>query len=921
MSEPFDAYRKWLGIPPKDQPPNHYRLLAVELFEDDPDIISNAADRIMAHVRTFQAGPHSAESQRLLNELAGARRCLLDPGQKSAYDQMLRDRLLTAPTPGKQSSAPVPVAPIRPVAAPVPVAQPYVPAPPAAAPLPADPGAFAPAISTTALPRRRVGWHAPLGVLIVGSTLVVCAYYLRQWNLERTATSAASSGDVAQQPASPQEPRRAAAQSGAASSPVQKTAAASPAGNAQASTVETARGPATSKRSPPANYRRAPRVNLLRLIDPERDAVKGAWRLEQGRLLSPEEIAPRLAIPFRLPPEYALTVVVKRLQGDDAFAVGFVAGQVKATAIVDGWRGAASGLHLLDGRSAKDNVTTRLGQALSNDKPNTLVYDVSPSSIRVTCNGEALLDFEGDLNRLSWPEDFGPPVPARLELIGSSNARFAIERLELTVVSDPGKIAGPIRQPKPSEMPAETSSANTEPKDDHRTLAGLLNGPESKSEPPAKKELSKAERQVRELFREQLADAKLPDQKRALAEMLQGRALTAQNEPAVRFVLLKLASEAAIEGGHAADAMEALDELARWFDVDAGELKLEALNKTNKMANSRPLKQEVIKSAMDLVDQSTEEDAYDIASKAAVVALGAARPLKDSRLMKEIADKKREVERLGRLYASLADSLARLEADQDDAEANAEVGKFYLLTKQQWNRALPLLARGSDAAYRSLAQRDLQKPSSASAQKELADGWWELARLERGAAKPALLRRAGDWYRRAAPFLPALERELAEKRIQEANAEGDAEGANLMFLADMTEESFSTDTNRLEKGRDDAGNELKVNGQPSPKGLMMQPPREGIARVVYAVNKKAKLFTADVGVNPFPYDAPSSPLTFMLLGDGAVLWTSPPIASPEQVLHCEVGVGKVINLELRVLCPKSNAGAKAVWIEPRLTLK
>ncbi len=103
-----------------------------------------------------------------------------------------------------------------------------------------------------------------------------------------------------------------------------------------------------------------------------------------------------------------------------------------------------------------------------------------------------------------------------------------------------------------------------------------------------------------------------------------------------------------------------------------------------------------------------------------------------------------------------------------------------------------------------------------------------------------------------------------------------------MFLADMTETSFSTDTNRLEKGHDDAGSELKVNGQPSPKGLMMQPPREGMARAVYSLDKKAKLFTADVGVNPFPYNAPSSPLTFVLLGDGAVLWTSPLIVRPSR---------------------------------------
>jgi hypothetical protein len=32
----FDPYCQWLGIPAKDQPPNHYRLLAIELFEPNP---------------------------------------------------------------------------------------------------------------------------------------------------------------------------------------------------------------------------------------------------------------------------------------------------------------------------------------------------------------------------------------------------------------------------------------------------------------------------------------------------------------------------------------------------------------------------------------------------------------------------------------------------------------------------------------------------------------------------------------------------------------------------------------------------------------------------------------------------------------------------------------------------------------------
>lgn len=90
MSENFDAYHVWLGIPPAEQPAHHYRLLGLQLFESNPDVIDHAADRQMAHLRSLQAGRHSQESQQLLNEVSAARCCLLDPAQKERYDDDLR---------------------------------------------------------------------------------------------------------------------------------------------------------------------------------------------------------------------------------------------------------------------------------------------------------------------------------------------------------------------------------------------------------------------------------------------------------------------------------------------------------------------------------------------------------------------------------------------------------------------------------------------------------------------------------------------------------------------------------------------------------------------------------------------------------------------------------------------------------------
>ena len=92
----FDPYHRWLGIQPHDQPPHHYRLLALSLFESNPDVIDEAADRQMACVRMKQGGQYAALAAKLLNELTAARICLLDPAKKRAYDAALREQQAAA---------------------------------------------------------------------------------------------------------------------------------------------------------------------------------------------------------------------------------------------------------------------------------------------------------------------------------------------------------------------------------------------------------------------------------------------------------------------------------------------------------------------------------------------------------------------------------------------------------------------------------------------------------------------------------------------------------------------------------------------------------------------------------------------------------------------------------------------------------
>ena len=181
-SPQFDPYYVWLGIPPKFQPPDHYRLLGIEQFESDPKVINSAADRQMAHVRTFQAGKNSHLSQKLLNELSAARGCLLNPGTKSAYDKSL-----AAAVP-----APLNIVPPPPLPVPTPIAS-----PPAAVaePLPwpilvANPSSdLAPIAVSRAVAKKRAKPVSRHGMWLIagGAPLLIVVAVLVAMSMNRSA--------------------------------------------------------------------------------------------------------------------------------------------------------------------------------------------------------------------------------------------------------------------------------------------------------------------------------------------------------------------------------------------------------------------------------------------------------------------------------------------------------------------------------------------------------------------------------------------------------------------------------------------------------------------------------------------------------------------------------------------------------------
>lgn len=104
LTQPFDPYHNWLGIPEQERPISYYRLLGLAPFESNENVIEAAVDQRLAFLRTKTLGPHAAFAEQLMGEIVRARAVLLDPEKKRSYDaaltKLLQDNRLAVPAEG-----------------------------------------------------------------------------------------------------------------------------------------------------------------------------------------------------------------------------------------------------------------------------------------------------------------------------------------------------------------------------------------------------------------------------------------------------------------------------------------------------------------------------------------------------------------------------------------------------------------------------------------------------------------------------------------------------------------------------------------------------------------------------------------------------------------------------------------------------
>lgn len=277
-----------------------------------------------------------------------------------------------------------------------------------------------------------------------------------------------------------------------------------------------------------------------------------------------------------------------------------------------------------------------------------------------------------------------------------------------------------------------------------------------------------AEKLVKDVFAAEYAKTGADDRRALAAELV--RQSDSDNDTASRYVLLREARDIAVGAGDFATAAQAIDAMADSFDgIDAVDMKLAALLQSSKAANG-PGAEQCVEVLMDLSDEALEREDIEAAAKVMKQGEALLRKAKHPKLTADLHNRSKELRDIQTRYRDLGAQRQKLATTPDDPAANLTVGQFRCFVAGNWAEGLPLLAKGSDEALKSLAGADLSEPDEPTGQLDVADKWWALAEKQSALSKALVRDRAVQWYQRALPELDGLKRTAIEKRIAQAES-------------------------------------------------------------------------------------------------------------------------------------------------------
>ncbi|HWC88695.1 MAG TPA: hypothetical protein VG433_03550, partial [Pirellulales bacterium] len=285
--------------------------------------------------------------------------------------------------------------------------------------------------------------------------------------------------------------------------------------------------------------------------------------------------------------------------------------------------------------------------------------------------------------------------------------------------------------------------------------------------------LEQARKTVKDVYGDEINQARQPDEKAALAKKLIEQGEQTQDNPAAQYALLDQARQLAIAAADMKRIEWSVAAISQRFQLAADTAMADAWNEVSQKSRTPAASKTVAEAALARASTAASREHYDAAKQLADVALRAARKAKDPALIKQVNERSKAINAL--VEQSLAADNARktLEKQPDDPEANRVLGRYECLVLDNWAEGFRHLAKSGDSVERELAARSVSTPpDDAAAATAMADAWYDAAHKAKGTQRAFLQDAASYWYSTSLPGLSSLEKARAEKRLAELRGGG-----------------------------------------------------------------------------------------------------------------------------------------------------
>ena len=277
-----------------------------------------------------------------------------------------------------------------------------------------------------------------------------------------------------------------------------------------------------------------------------------------------------------------------------------------------------------------------------------------------------------------------------------------------------------------------------------------------------------AMKEVRDVFKEQFANAKKDSDKLALAEKLQKLAGESNDDLAVKFVCFEEARRLVAETGDLNQAFESIDAMAAEFAIDVLQVRAATLKAAGPKLKAPALIRDLVDRSVFLIDQLQAKDKYQEAVSLATIATQAVIKVKDKALTSDVQSVRREAEELAKDFSIADKARETLKSKPDDAAANLAWGRWLCLRKDNWEEGLKLLQGADDPKLKELATRDLTSPSDKDAVLKLGTDWLDYAKSRKDRIQPQFAARALHWLYKAVEDSTGLAKSKVETQIDQA---------------------------------------------------------------------------------------------------------------------------------------------------------